>query len=68
MISIKPYFVTSNGERLGVQTIVWNGSLWSGVVFEKEEIFHEFDFETSSLEIWGLETKHPKAHNFVWQG
>ena len=28
-----------------------NGSLWSDVVFEKEVIFHEFDFETSSLEL-----------------
>ena len=27
-----------------------NGSLWSNVVFEKEVIFHEFDFETSDLE------------------
>ena len=27
-----------------------NGSLWSDVVFEKEVIFHEFDFETSYLE------------------
>ena len=30
--------------------IVRNGSLWSEVVFEKEVIFHEFDFETSDLE------------------
>ena len=28
-----------------------NGSLRSDVVFEKEVIFHEFDFETSSLEL-----------------
>ena len=27
-----------------------NGSLWSGVVFEQEVTFHEFDFQTSSLE------------------
>ena len=27
------------------------GSLWSGVVFEKGVIFHEFDFETSDLEL-----------------
>ena len=33
-----------------VLNIVRNGSLWSDVVFEKEVIFHEFDFETSSLE------------------
>ena len=26
-----------------------NNSLWSDVVFEKERIFHEFDFETSDL-------------------
>ena len=39
------------GERLIVQIIVRNSSLWSEVVFEKEAIFHEFefDFETSSL-------------------
>ena len=34
----------SNGERL----IVRNGSLWNDVLFEKEVIFHEFDFETSN--------------------
>ena len=28
-----------------------NGSLWSDVVFEKEAIFHEFDFETSNSEL-----------------
>ena len=33
-----------------MRNIVRNGSLWSDVVFEKEEIFHYFDFETSSLE------------------
>ena len=38
-----------------------NGSLWSGVVFEKEVIFHEFDFETSEFDILGLEIKHLKA-------
>ena len=27
-----------------------NGSIWSNVVFEKEAIFHEFDFETTDLE------------------
>ena len=27
-----------------------NGSLWNDVVFEKEGIFHEFDFKTSDLE------------------
>ena len=32
------------------QNIVWNGSLLSNVVFEKEVIFQEFDFETSDLE------------------
>ena len=41
----------SNGERLVLQNIVRKGSLWSNVVFEKEEIFHEFDFETSDLEL-----------------
>ena len=43
--------VTSNGERLMVKNIVRNGSLWSAIVFEKEVIFHEFDFETSDLEL-----------------
>ena len=28
-----------------------NGSLWSDIVFEKEVFFHEFDFETSCLEL-----------------
>ena len=40
----------SNGELLIVQNIVRNGSLWSNIVFEKEEMFNEFDFETSDLE------------------
>ena len=40
----------TNGERLIVKNIVRNGSLWSDVVFEKEVIFHEFDFKTSDLE------------------
>ena len=33
--------------------------------FEKEVMFHKFDFETSDLE---FEIKHLKAHNFVRQG
>ena len=43
-------------------------SLWSSVVFEKEVIFHEFDFETSELEfevpkssIWKLTTSCDKG-------
>ena len=47
---MKPDLVTSNGERLIIQNIVRNGSLWSSVVFEKEVIFHEFDLETSDSE------------------
>ena len=52
MIIIKPFLITSNGERLTVLNIVRkrNSSLCSNVVFKKEVIFHEFDFETSSLE------------------
>ena len=42
--------VTSNGELLIVYNIVRNCSLWSNVDFQKEEIFREFDFETSELE------------------
>ena len=45
-----------------------NGSLWSNVVFEKEVIFHEFDFETSDLEfevskssIWKHQTSCDKG-------
>ena len=45
-----------------------NSSPWSNIVFEKEVIFHELDFETSDFRIWGLEIKQLKAHNFVWQG
>ena len=43
--------VTSNGERLVVWNIVRNSTLWSALVFEKEVIFHEFDFETSDVEL-----------------
>ena len=42
--------VTSNGELLIVWNIVRNSSLWSDVVFEKEVIFHELDFEISDLD------------------
>ena len=49
-LKVKPFLVTSYGERLIVWNIVRNGSLWSDVVFEKEVNSHEFDFETSSLE------------------
>ena len=45
IISIKPYLLKSNGERLMVQHIVRNGA----IVFEKQVIFHEFDFQTSDL-------------------
>ena len=38
------------GEVDGIN-IVRNGSLWSTIVFEKEVTFHEFDFETSDLEL-----------------
>ena len=51
IISIQPYLVTSNGERLIVYNIVRNGSLRSNVVFKKEVIFHEFDFKTSELDV-----------------
>ena len=50
IISIRPVLVTSNGQLLVVWNIVRNGSLWSDVVFKKEVLFHEFDFETSDLE------------------
>ena len=33
-----PYLVTSKGDLLVVKNIVRNGSLWSNVVFEKEEM------------------------------
>ena len=38
------------------------------VVFEKEVIFHEFDFETSDLKCEALKSSIIKAHNFVWKG
>ena len=44
----------SNGERL----IVRNGSLWNDILFEKEVIFHEFDFETSELDYEVSNKKH----------
>ena len=46
----KPYLVMSSWELLVVLTVVRSGSLWSNVDFEKEVIFHEFDFDTSDLE------------------
>ena len=33
-----------------VYNIVRNGSLWINMVFEKEVIFHKFDFKTSELD------------------
>ena len=41
----------SNGGRLMVWNIVRNGFLWSAILFEKEVIFHDFDFETLALEL-----------------
>ena len=49
IISIKPYLLTSNGERLIVKHILRNSSLWSEVIFKKEVIFNEFDCETSHV-------------------
>ena len=40
----------NNWELLIVQNIVRNHSLWNNVVFEKEVILQEFDFETSELD------------------
>ena len=68
IIGIKPYFVTSNGESLVVQNIVRNGSLWSGVVFRERSNFPHIWFGDLKLRTWGLEIKHLKAHNSVWQG
>ena len=48
-----------------VSNIVRNGSLRSDVVFEKQVIFHEFDVETSSLELKVSKSSIMKAHNFV---
>ena len=63
ILSIKPYLVTSNGERLIVYNIVRNGFLWIDLVFEKEVIFREFGFQDLRSRIWGLDIKHLKAHN-----
>ena len=48
----------------------WNSSLWSNVIFEKEVIFHEFDFETSDLEFEVTKSSicPVNEHNFGWQG
>ena len=45
----------SNGER--GDSIVRNGSLWGNVVFKKEVIFHQFDFETSELEFEAMKSR-----------
>ena len=51
----------SNGELLIILNIVRNGSLWSNV-----NIW--IWFRDLRIRFWGPEIKHPKAHNFVWQG
>ena len=56
--------ITSNGERLIVY-IVRNGSLWSNVVFEKQAIFHELDFETSDLELRSRNQASASAQLYV---
>ena len=47
-----------------------NGSLSSGVVFEKEVIFYEFDFETSDLEFevsnQASESTQPRVTSFFY--
>ena len=62
IISIKPYLVTSNGERLIVYNILRNGFLWSKVVFEKE-----VDFETSDSELIEVSKTSIWKH-FIAQG
>ena len=45
-------------------------ALWSNVVFKKEVICHWniwIWFQDLWIRFWGLEIKHLKAHNFVWQ-
>ena len=68
MISIEPYLVTSNWERLMVSNIVRNGTLWSDIVFKKEVICTWIWFQDLGFRIWSLEINHLNAHNFVWQG
>ena len=41
-----------------------NGSIWSDVVFEKEVIFHEFDFDTSESD---FESRNQASGSFVRQ-
>ena len=48
--SIKPYLVTSNGELLIVEKNCKKRLPLKLCSFEKQVIFHEFDFETSFLE------------------
>ena len=45
-----------------------NGSLWSDVVFEKEVILPRIWFWDLRKRFLGLEVKHLKSHNFLWQG
>ena len=57
--------MTSNGELLIIWNIVRTGSLWSSVVFEKEVIFHEFDFKTSELDFHFSKSSIWKHTTFV---
>ena len=51
-----------------LQTMREMASFWSDIVFEKEVIFLEFDFETSELVFEVLKSSICKAHKFVWRG
>ena len=45
-----------------------NGSLCSDVGFRESSNFPRIWFQDLVFRIWGLETKHLKAHNSMWQG
>ena len=68
IVSIQPYFVTSIkwGEVVTVQhcdkrlPLMWHS-------FRERSNFPRIWFRDPRIGFWGLEIKHLKAHNFVWQ-
>ena len=63
---MKPYLVTSNGERLIKHCEKRLPLMWSS--FRERSYFPWIWFRDLRIRFWGFEIKHLKAHNFVWQG
>ena len=65
---IKPYLVTSNGERLMVKKHCEKRLPLKCHSFREKSNIPWIWFQDVRFRTWGLEINHLNAHNFVWQG